>query len=409
LLVVTVAALVWANVSSTSYDDFWSNRLVFDLGFLVLDEPLRHWVNDGLMTVFFFVVGLEIKRELVIGELATLQRAALPAAAALGGMVGPALIYLAFNAGGDGARGWGIPMATDIAFAVGVVSVLGSRISAGLRTFLLALAIVDDIGAIAVIAVFYGGDILANWLLVAFGLVALTAAADRVGVRDLKVYVALGIATWLALHESGVHATIAGVAMALLTPARARYERKDLEAAMESLLAEYRSLDNDQSVSDYALQDIEEVARENRSVLQRLEHGLHPWSSYVIVPMFALANAGVVISAGSLADAVGSPITLGVALGLVLGNPVGIMVGSYVAVRLGFGELPAGARWRDILSLACVAGIGFTVALLIAELAFVDAQMIEEAKIGILAGSATMGIGGYLLLRLLARGAAEMP
>jgi NhaA family Na+:H+ antiporter len=361
------------------------------------------------MTIFFFVVGLEIKRELVIGELATLQRAALPAAAALGGMVGPALIYLAFNAGGDGARGWGIPMATDIAFAVGVVSVLGSRISAGLRTFLLALAIVDDIGAIAVIAVFYGGDILANWLLVAFGLVALTAAADRVGVRDLKVYVALGIAMWLALHESGVHATIAGVAMALLTPARARYERKDLEAAMESLLAEYRSVDNDQSVSDYALQDIEEVVRENRSVLQRLEHGLHPWSSYVIVPMFALANAGVVISAGSLADAVGSPITLGVALGLVLGNPVGIMVGSYVAVRLGFGELPAGARWRDILSLACVAGIGFTVALLIAELAFVDAQMIEEAKIGILAGSATMGIGGYLLLRLLARGAAEMP
>ncbi len=410
LLFATIAALFWANVDGASYEDFWSERLGADFGFLVLDESLRHWVNDGLMTVFFFVVGLEIKRELAIGELATPRRAALPAAAALGGMTGPALIYLAFNAGGDGARGWGIPMATDIAFAVGLISVLGSRVSQSLRVFLLALAIVDDIGAIVVIALFYTAGLSVPWLLGSVGLIVLAGIANRTGVRDLRVYIAIGLAAWLSMHESGVHPTIIGVALALLTPARAIYDRAAVGQVVERLSGRLRgSPAGPLEISDAELQELEELARENQSVLHRLEHGLHPWSSYLVVPVFALANAGVALSADSLRSAADSPVAVGIALGLVLGNPIGITVASYAAVWLGVGILPQGARWRDIIALSFVAGIGFTVSLFITDLAFTDAPTIAAAKIGILAGSLTMALTGLAALYLFGgRGPASI-
>jgi NhaA family Na+:H+ antiporter len=405
LLGATVIALFWANLPGDDrYVDFWSSHITFESNLLTLDLSLVKWINDGLMTVFFFVVGLEIKRELVRGELADRRRATLPIMAALGGMIVPALIYLALNSGGDGERGWGIPMATDIAFAVGVLALLGRRVPLSLKVFLLAVAIVDDIGAIVVIAVFYTEGIDFGWMAAAVGLCGLVVLMARSGVRDVIAYVVVGGFVWLAVHESGVHATIAGVILGLLTPAVAHYDPKQLVDSGGSLIARFSEAASQpdalsKGIPSAALRELEELSRESRPVLDRLEHALHPWTSYAIVPLFALANAGIVLSGDLVSNSMTSPVSLGVVLGLVLGKPLGIMLASFIAIRVGIADMPASVRWPHILGAGLLAGIGFTVSIFITGLALTGASLVAEAKLGILGASTIAGAAGFAMLR----------
>ncbi len=394
MLVAAVVALVWANSPwRDSYFDLLHSHVRLELGgLLVLDEPLEAWINDALMVVFFFVVGLEIKRELVVGELRRPAAAALPAIAALGGMVVPALIYVAFNAGGEGAAGWGIPMATDIAFAVGVLSLLGPRVSNSLKIFLLTLAIVDDIGAIAVIAVFYTDDLSLEWLLVAVLLVVLVALMRLARIWYVPAYLMVGVVVWLAVFESGVHATIAGVILGIITPARPLVGANTLDSTVSGWIG-------GDSVSPPAARRASFELRERVSVADRLANLLHPWTSFVIVPVFALANAGVELSSGSVEAALRSPVTIGIVLGLVLGKLVGVGSFTWLAVRLRWCELPPGATWAKILGIGAVAGIGFTVSLFITNLAFDSRAITDQAKIGILVASTIAAVVGAAILR----------
>ena len=388
LVVAALVALVWANSPwSDAYQDLWHTELAISLGERTLDLDLREWVNDGLMAIFFFVVGLEIKRELVEGELRGIRRAALPALAAIGGMAAPALIYVAVNAGGVGARGWGIPMATDIAMAVGIVALLGSRVHPSLKLFLLALAIVDDIGAITVIAIFYSGHIDAGSLLIAVGLVLVLVLVRLVGVRSTLIPLALGVGLWLALEESGVHATIAGVVLGLLAPTRPHIQRELVDVDVLTDISSAR-----------AARETASLARQSVSVVEWLEHVLHPWTSFVIVPLFALANAGITLSATAVSDAATSRVAIGVLLGLVVGKLVGISALTWMAVRLNIGVLPEGATGRSIAGIAAVAGIGFTVSIFVTDLAFDDPAIQNEAKVAILAAAVVAGGIGALIL-----------
>ncbi len=355
---------MWVNTDTAGYTSWWHHELTIGPGDLAITESLVHWVNDTLMTVFFFVVGLEIKRELVTGELRDRQRAALPAVAALGGMVVPALLFVAVNVGGNGLDGWAIPMATDIAFAVGVLALLGPRVPSSLKLFLLALAIVDDIGAIVVIALFYSRGLDPWWLLGALATVLLVVAMSRLGVDYPIAYVVPGIVLWWCLHEAGVEPTLAGVALGLLTPAR---------------------------------------PRRGVPVLERLEDGLHPLSSFVIVPIFALANAGVVLSGDAIDHALSSRVAIGIVVGLVVGKFVGIFGASTLAVRAGIGALPRGVHLRHVAGVAVLGGMGFTVSLFITDLAF-RGEMIDDAKIGVLAATVTAAVLGTIVLRVLLRG-----
>ena len=406
LLLAAVAALAWANSPwSDTYFEFWRTQAGIDLKLIAIREDLVHWVNDGLMTVFFFMVGLEIKRELVHGDLSSPRRAMLPAAAALGGMVLPALIYLAFNAGGSGSDGWGIPMATDIAFALGVLSLLSGRVPFGIKVFLLALAITDDIGAILVIAAFYTGSIDLEALGLAAVIFGAIVLMNRRGVRNIDVYVVAGILFWLAMFESGIHATLAGVALGLMAPASAFYDPRSFAASLDELATAYRaaieggSADEQQGI----LAQIEDLSQGTEAPLERLERKLHPWVSYGIVPLFALANAGVALSGDLARDALSSPVSQGAALGLLLGKPLGIFAFTWLAVRLGLGRLPTGANWGQILGVGLLGGIGFTVSLLITGLAFEDGALVDEAKLGVLAASLIAGLAGFVFLSATSR------
>ena len=389
-----VIALVWANSPwSEAYSDLWATELTIDLGGHAITEDLRHWINDGLMTLFFFVIGLEIKQELTSGQLTSVRAATVPAAGALGGMVVPALLYVAFNLGGDDIAGWGIPMATDVAFAVGVLALLGSRVPAELKVLLLSLAIVDDVGAIIVIAAFYSDGLDGGWLAAAALGLVLVAVLRRVGVRYLPVYAVLGSAVWLATFESGVHATIAGVALGLLAPAKAFMPQVDADRIADQLSA-------DQNVSAAEVRDLSFQLRESIPVTERLQEFLHPYTSYLIVPVFALANAGVEVSGESLGDAASSPVTIGVIVGLVVGKLVGVAGAIALATRLGIGRLPVGVSSRHILGMAGIAGIGFTVSIFVAGLAFDAPGVTDEAKIGVLVASViAAGVGSLILLR----------
>lgn len=347
------------------------------------------------MTLFFFVVGMEIKTELVDGELRDRRAAVFPAVAAIGGMALPALIYLIINGRGAGNAGWGIPMATDIAFALGVLALLGSRVPQSLKVFLLTLAIVDDIGAIVVIAVFYSGGLAVAWLGLAAALLAFMSLLQRIHVRSLPVYAVLGCAVWFATFESGVHATIAGVMLGLLTPARAHLPA---DAAGEA------AVDTIEASSDISIADARRVSyltRESVAVTERLMNALHPWTSFVIIPLFALANAGIPLSRHSLAG--GWSIAGGVVAGLVLGKVVGISGAVWLALRFGLGSMPEGATWRHVVGVAALAGIGFTVSLFVADLAFADADHRQQAKVGVLAASVLAAVLGSSLLVLAAR------
>jgi NhaA family Na+:H+ antiporter len=364
LALATVAALVWANTAGDGYAAAWEHVLCVGTGGLALQLDLRHWVNDALMAIFFFVVGLEIKREIVCGELRDRRAATLPVLAALGGVMLPAAIFFAITAGTPEASGWAIPSATDIAFAVGVLALLGDRVSAGMKLFLLTIAIVDDILAILIIAVFYAGDLSLPWLAAGVGGLAVVVALRHLGVVRITPYAVLGIAVWIAVHESGVHATIAGVALGLLTPA--------------GLVG-------------------------GRNVLDLLEHRLHPVSAFVIVPVFALSNAGVSLGADVLADAAQSRVAWAITVGLIVGKLLGIAGATFLGLRLGVGTLPAGVSRGQVWGLAAIGGIGFTVSLFIAQLAYHDPQTVDLAKVGIFAGSIVSGLLGALVLIILAR------
>ncbi|MFQ5555797.1 MAG: Na+/H+ antiporter NhaA [Acidimicrobiia bacterium] len=405
LLGAAIAALGWANSPfGESYERFWDNHLTIEIGAFHFNESLKEVVNDALMAVFFFVVGLEIKREIAVGDLRDPKRAALPAVAALGGMLIPALIFTAFAAGtgGEAARGWGIPMATDIAFAVGVVSLLGRRVSVGAKLFLLALAIADDIGAIAVIAIFYTSDLSFVWLGAAIAGLLLVSVANRVGIRSMLFYGVAGVAVWFFVFESGVHATLAGVALGFLTPALPLYSDESYIRRSRLIVGTYEmdaAAPRKRERIDASALDLSFVARESVAPLDRLERVLHPWSSFAIVPVFALANAGVRFTDMDTGELLTNPVTLGVAFGLVIGKLVGITAATWIAVKTGIGKLPKRTGWTQIVGLALLAGIGFTVSLFITELAYTAELLTNSAKTGIFIGSGVAGIAGFLFLR----------
>lgn len=417
MLVMAVVALVWANSAwGDSYDTLWTTVIsVHVADWIHLDLDLRTWVNDLAMAFFFFVVALEIKRELVRGELRDPRAAALPAIAALGGMIVPALIFTAFNAGGEGADGWGIPMATDIAFAVGVLSLLGRRTPTALVVFLLSLAIVDDLGAIAVIAVFYTSSLSFTWLVAAFGCLVAAFAIKQADVRSLVPYVVLAAMCWVCLHESGVHATIAGVAFGLLTPSRPFVKRPLFAPSARHLVDRVEqahaavvdptdgNLEDEQGVEADALDSLIVLAAESQPPLDRLEHRLLPWTTFLIVPTFALANAGVRLTWDGFVGSFSEPVTLGVLFGLVVGKTVGIFSFSLVAIRLGLGKMPVGSSWAQMFGVAILGGVGFTVALFVTELAFEPGPLADQAKVGILVGSAIAGVLGYTFLKVTSR------
>ncbi|MDP3984766.1 MAG: Na+/H+ antiporter NhaA [Acidimicrobiia bacterium] len=404
LVVAAMAAVVWANLAPDSYQQVFATPFLLEVGTFHLEETLQHLINDGLMAIFFFVVGIEIKRELVAGELADPRKATLPALGALGGMVVPALIYLLLaKTSGEVGRGWGIPMATDIAFAVGVISLLGKRVPNGAKLFLLTLAIADDIGAIAVIALFYTDDLSAVWLIVAGLGLAAVWGANRVGIRSLTFYVPAALVVWFATLESGVHATLAGVALGLLTPARPYYALSEFHRAGRELMGRLEVEDDDvieRERADYPLLTVSDFARESVAPLGRIELRLGIWASYAIVPLFALANAGVYFGGTPIIESLTSPVGLGVALGLVVGKLTGITLFTVVALRTGLGRLPSGMNTRHLIGVSLLGGIGFTVALFIVALAFDDPLLIADAKVGIFAASIVAGIAGYTMLRI---------
>ncbi len=412
LLVAVVVALVWANSPwKASYGSLFSTEVAFRLGSTVdLEGDLHFWINDGLMALFFLVVGLEIKREVVSGELRRLRVATLPILAAIGGMGAPALLYLAIAGGGETGRGWGIPMATDIAFALGVLALAASYASPRLKPLLLTLAIVDDIGAIIVIAIFYTGGVEPAALIAAFAIVGLIAIANAVHIRFILLYVVLGSALWYATYEAGIHPTIAGVVLGLLTPA-APFQRPAAVSQQARRTAD-ETRDDPEPVDGDAQwwMRLAWLSREAVSPLARTEHALLPWTSFVILPLFALANAGVELSLDRLQAALTAPVSVGVFLGLVLGKPLGVLAGSFLAVRSRLGTLADDVGWGDLSGMGVTAGIGFTVALFIAELAFPPGVHLDEAKTAIFAGSLVAGVAGYVILRVApSPGAATGP
>ena len=407
LMICTVLALAWANSPwFHSYHDLWHSHLVVNLGNLLnLDYSLHYWINDGLMAIFFFTVGLEIKRELLVGELSSMQKASLPIAGAIGGMVAPALLYAIFNAGGKGVNGWGIPMATDIAFVVGIMALLGPRIPLTLKIFVLALAIADDIGAVLVIATFYTAEISITALIVAGIVLLLLAVLNKLGTKSLIVYTFLGIILWLAFLKSGVHATIAGVLLAFTIPASSRYNTQKFSDKVKNLINKFDStgdhgqnvLSNQERQTD--VMAIEESCQKVLTPLQRFEHGLHPWVAFFIIPVFALANAGVTLAGLDILAALFSPVSLGIIIGLFIGKQFGIFAFSFVAVKLKLASLPEGVNWKNLYGAGILAGIGFTMSLFIAGLAFNDPALLDLSKIGILTGSLLSGILGFVFLK----------
>lgn len=389
LVVAALLALVWANSPwASAYFILRETPMGFDIGGWGLEKSLLHWINDGLMALFFFLVGLEIKREVSVGELSNPRNATLAVVAALGGMAVPAMIYVAINRGGEGIDGWGIPVATDIAFALGVMTLLGDRVPLSLKVFLTALAIVDDLGAVLLIALFYTDGVGLLDLALALGTLALALAYGRSGGRNLMAFAFLGVVVWFFVLQSGVHATVAGVLLALVIPVKRKISPEDLQGALGTSLEQGRFEEVEVKVSN-----LERVLGEAQSPLHRLEHSLHPWIAFLVLPVFALFNAGV-----SLGGGVSNLVTVGVFLGLLVGKPVGILAFSWLAIRLGWASLPEGIGWRHMAGASFLAGIGFTMSLFVGGLAFEDASLLDQAKLGVIAASVLAAAVGLTLL-----------
>ena len=391
MIFASILAFAWAN-SPWAPGYFALREITFGVGFgdWSLEKPLLLWVNDGLMAFFFFLVGLEIKREVLVGELSEPRDAALAVTAALGGMVVPASIYAAINWGGEGISGWGVPMATDIAFALGMMALLGDRVPLSLKVFLTALAIVDDLGAVLVIALFYTDEIEVLNLLITAGALALVFLYGRLGGRNLKVLAFFGIVVWFFVLQSGVHATVAGILLALATPIRRKIAPQDLRQELRAGLERGRFEEVEMKVAN-----LERVLGDAQSPLHRLEHLMHPWVAFLVLPIFALFNAGVALGGGA---GVTGPVAVGVFLGLLLGKPLGVLAFSWLAIKTGMASLPQGVGWRAMTGAGLLAGIGFTMSLFVGGLAFDGGEMLESAKLGILSASVVAALLGLALL-----------
>jgi Na+:H+ antiporter, NhaA family len=407
LLASTIVALVWANSRwEASYHAIWNIQVAVGIGHFSLSESRHEWINDGLMSVFFFLVGLEIKRELLIGELSSIRQAAFPFIAALGGTIVPALIYISVTHGSTAQKGWGIPMATDIAFALGALALLGSRVPLSLKIFVTALAIVDDIIAVLVIAIFYTAEIHFFSLAVGLALVALSFGANLLGIRKPAVYALIGICVWFAVMKSGVHATVAGVLLAFTIPARTYLNRDHFVNRCRRLLDRFEAARPNSAEAHAAVHTLEAQCELVESPLHRIEHILQPWVSFLIMPLFAFANAGVRILGNVLAAAT-HPVSVGVALGLFLGKPLGIWLFARMSVIAGLATPPVQVSWGKIFGASWLCGIGFTMSLFIATLAFGEGTLLTMSKIGTLAASLGAGLCGSLFL--FRRGKADMP
>lgn len=405
LLAASFAALFWSNISPESYGHFWHRELTLSIGGAALSHSLAHWVNDGLMTLFFFTVGLEIKREMLVGALSDPRRAALPVAAAAGGMIFPALIYWLFNGGSSSISGWGIPVATDIAFSLAILSTLRNRVPFGIRIFLTAFAIADDLGAILVIAFFYTPEIHLTYLFGGLAICVVLFVMNRFWVKNPLGYLLLGAILWYMVAHSGLHATITGVIVSMFIPARSRYNTDVFMKMVRNRLEEIKC-DGDECGYTImvnrthldAVHSINMACSQVETPLQRMEHALEPWVAYLILPLFALANAGVVLGALDLGDAVTHQVTLGIIFGLVIGKPIGITLFTWLTTKILRVDLITGATWSMIVGVGFLGGIGFTMSLFISALSFTEPIFQEYAKIGIIVGSLLSGIFGLVVL-----------
>ena len=410
LMGMTILALIVANSPFyETYQHIIHTTIELDINDLQIKHPLHHWINDGLMAIFFFLIGLEIKREVLVGELSNIKVAILPILAAIGGMLIPALIYLAINKGGEGANGWGIPMATDIAFAISALVLLGKRVSPALVTFLVALAIVDDLGAVLVIALFYTAEIQMNYLLLAGAMFLVMIALNRFGIHAVLPYFIVGIVMWFFMLESGVHATIAGVIGAFAIPSKPKMPPTDLTQHTKNLLEEF---DSYPVATDYTMHEKQKALLQNikdridavGSPAVRLEQELHLPVSLIVIPLFALANAGIRIDFSSVGDVIIQPVSLGIILGLLLGKILGIFGVAYLAIKLKIATLPQKSSMSQIFGVAALGGIGFTMSMFVADLAFINnSGLIFQAKIGILTASLLAGALGFIWLRFIAK------
>lgn len=406
LIIATAVALFWANSPwSGSYQNIINYKLTFQLGELfILSKSLLLWVNDGLMAIFFFVVGMEIKREILAGELSEIKQASLPVAAALGGMIVPACIFISLNYGKPGMEGWGIPMATDIAFTLGILSLLGKRVPLNLKVFLTAFAIVDDIGAVTVIAVFYTSEIYWSLLLAGSGLLLMLVIANLIGIRSIPFYILTGFVIWYLFLKSGIHPTIAGVLLAFTIPANRKIRVPAFMKKLNKNLDEFCTTECEDELllnkkQLTAIDNMEYYIEKVQSPLQRLEHSLHGFVTWFVMPVFALANAGIIFRGGVEMSGIDS-LTIDVAVSLVFGKLIGVFGFTYLFIKLGFSKLPENLRWVHYLGLGLLGGVGFTMSIFISALAFSDSILLNHAKMGILCGSFISGISGYFLLRL---------
>lgn len=406
LILFTIMALVWSNSAwSESYVNFWETKLSVGYGDWGLSKALILWINDGLMCVFFFFVGLEIKREVLAGELSSVRQASLPFFAAIGGMLVPALVFVIFQGDNPGAEGWGIPMATDIAFSLGILSLLGKRVPLSMKIFLTAFAIVDDIGAVLVIAIFYSSSIAVDYLLIGLGLFSILVLFNLANVQSSVPYLLVGLVIWYFFLKSGLHPTIAGIMSAFAIPMTPKVKASDFAGQIESEMEEFRfdEQESNQPLLTYdqlhAADAIRISAKRVQPPLQKLEHMLHPIVAFFILPIFALSNSGVAL--GDIGNALTSPLTISIALGLVLGKTLGIGLLSWIGVKLKFASFPSDLPFNRVLAVGVLGGVGFTMALFIANLAFTDPELLNQAKAGILIGSIIAGVGGYFWLRAI--------
>ena len=415
LIVVTVAAMIIANSPlGDAYYHLWETPIGFTIGSFSLEKSLHHWINDGLMSIFFFLVGLEIKREVLVGELASPRQAIFPIAAALGGMIVPALFYILFNFGGPGEGGWAIPMATDIAFALGCLALLGKGIPKGILIFLTALAIIDDLGGILVIALFYTDQLSVAALVDVVALLIVSIMLNRLGVRKTFPYVLVGIFLWLALLKSGVHTTVAGILLAMTIPASTAIRHsefvKKIEEQLNSLTGNLEGvlscpLELKEADKQAVILSLEKACSDAEAPLEHIEHSLQPWVVYLIIPIFAFSNAGVRLDFGNLSAVLANPVFLGTTLGLVVGKQIGVFSFAWLAVKSGLASLPQGVNWGHIYGVSILSGIGFTMSLFIGALAFEGNELLETAKLGTLIASLLSGILGYVVLKkVIAKG-----
>ena len=403
LLICAIISLVCANVPELNFfHEIWKQDAGITVGNFSLNMKIEHWINDGLMAIFFFVVGLEIKREMLVGELSSFKHAALPIFAAVGGMLVPAAIFTIFNGGTPSANGWGIPMATDIAFAIGILSLLGNRVPVGLKVFLTALAIVDDLGAIIVLAIFYPTHALhLDMLLYALFVVAFLYLMNRNKVKGLLFYIIPGVVLWWLILQSGIHATIAGVILALTIPSRTVINEVRFSVRMKYLLQKFKEVSNSEIEvlanpdQQHIIHQMDNHIEEINPLMHKFESALHPWVTFLIMPVFALANSGVELSGGIMQDSI-PPVAMGIFFGLLLGKPIGIFLFSLLSVKLRLAELPSGTNWKQVFALGTIAGIGFTMSIFIDSLAFDDPMLVNIGKAAILGTSSLAAILGLI-------------